>query len=135
MRLAVFEEVDRATEVVVHELAAARPAVDAGKHARVRGGVDHEVGGGQGVHLRREAQVGGDDLDAEFSQGGAVDLAARADEIVEACDLVTGGVQRPGEGAAGEAADAGNQDAHGARKETDRAGQVKREMTGGPIRG
>jgi hypothetical protein len=44
--LAVFEDVDRAGEVVVHEFARAGPAVHAREHARVGGGVHHEVGGG-----------------------------------------------------------------------------------------
>ncbi len=73
---------------MVHDLARAGAAVEAGEHARVGGGVDDEVGGRQRVDLGGVTEVGGNDLHAEFLQRLAVGLAAGADEVVEAEDPV-----------------------------------------------
>ena len=128
MRLAVLEDADRAREVVVDELARTGLAVDAREYAGIGRRIQHEVGGGQGVHGGNVAQVRGEHLDAELFQRAAVGLAAGPDEIVEAADLVTGRMQRAGKGATDETADAGDEDAHGTARETERSFQVKREI-------
>ena len=63
---AVFEEVDRAAEVVFDELARAGFAVDAGQDARVGGGVDNPVHGWQGLEIARGAEIGVNNFDPEF---------------------------------------------------------------------
>jgi hypothetical protein len=102
--LAVFEEVDGAVEVVVNEIAGRRAAVHTGEDARVGGG-DDEVGGGERVDLGSEAEVGGDDADAESKERVAVGLAAGADVIIEADDLVAGRVKSSRQSRAYEAVD------------------------------
>lgn len=114
--LAVFEEIDRAAEVVFDELARAGFAVDAGEDAGVGGGVDDPVHGWQGLEIARGAEIGVDNFDPEFFEFGAIGFAAGTDEVVETVELVagTGGDESPGERAADEAADAGDENAHGA---------------------
>ena len=114
---AVFEEVDRAGEVVFDELAGAGFSVDAGEDAGVGGGVDNPVDARKRFEVAGGAEIGVDDFYAEFFEFGAVGLAAGTDEVVEAVELVTGtGTgEGAGEGAADEAADAGDENAHEAK--------------------
>ena len=116
MAAAVFEQVDGAVEVVFDDLAAARFAVHAREHARVRGGVDEPIGGRQRFQVAGVAHVAVVEAHAPRAEGVAVALAAGADEIIHARDFGVGlGVeQRMGDAAAYEAADAGDQDFHGA---------------------
>ena len=113
--LAELEHVHRAPEVVLDELAGARFAVHAGEDARVGGGIDDPVDGGERFEVARGAEIAVEEFNAEFFQGVAVGLAAGADKIVEADESVAGAGFGEGarEGAADKAAHTGDQDSHG----------------------
>ena len=87
--LAVLEQVDRAAEVVLDQLARAREPVDPGQDARIGRGVDHPVARRAGRRRRspRGRRAWTSLIPRRFSSA-RFRLAARADEIVEARDLV-----------------------------------------------
>ncbi len=78
--LAILEQVRRSVQVVLNQLTAARPPVDARQHARVGRGVDHPIGRRQGFQIRRHARIAMKDLDAQRAQIAAVSSARRAAE-------------------------------------------------------
>ena len=89
MRLAVFEHLHGAAEVVLHDLPAARAPVHAREHARIRRRIHDPVGGGQRINITLRAKSRMGDFHTDRLQGPSVRLAARADEIVEAEHLNT----------------------------------------------
>ena len=114
MRLAVFEEVDRAPQIMFEQLARAGLAVHAGEHAGVRSGIDHKIGGGQRFKIGRAADIRVNNFHAEPGQFTAVEFAAGPDEIIHAHNLQTRRrfQQRPRERAAHETTAASDQDFH-----------------------
>ena len=116
MGFAEFEEIDRAGEVVFDELAGAGLAVHAREDAGIGGGVDHPIHGGERLEVAGGTEIGVEDFDAKFFEFGAVRFTAGADKIIEAIELMTGarGGEGAGERAADEAANAGDENAHGA---------------------
>ena len=112
---AELEHVHCAAEVVFDELARAGLAVDAGEDARVGGGVDDPVDGGEGFEVARGAEVAVEELYSDFFQRVAVGFAAGADEIIETDERVASAGLDQGacEGAADKAAHTGDQDSHG----------------------
>jgi len=110
--LAVFEEVDRAGEVVLDDLARTGATVNAGQHAGIGGGIDDEIARRQRLEIAGCTHVGMKKLHADFFQFEAVGFAAGTDEIVQAKNLMAGSRQRAGEGAADKTAGAGEEDSH-----------------------
>ena len=61
-------------------------AVDAGQHARIRGGVDHPIAAGSASKSLRRAEVAVHERDAEPFQRCGDSLAAGAHQVVDADD-------------------------------------------------
>ena len=55
--LAIFEHVDGAGEIVLDQLTAARPAVDAREHAGIRRAIDHSIDSGNRFEITRGTDV------------------------------------------------------------------------------
>ena len=72
------------------QLARAGFAIHAREHAGIRGGINHEIGGGQGFKIRRAADIRVENFHAERGEFAAVQLAAGADEIIHADNLQAG---------------------------------------------
>jgi hypothetical protein len=111
VRLAEFEHVYRAEEIVVHDVAAAHLSIDPGEHARVGSGVEDPVDPWERLEQGGVPDVALHDMNAEPFQRFAIRLAARPDEAVDAGDLDSGGRlnERTGEGASNEATHARDQ--------------------------
>jgi hypothetical protein len=110
---AVLQQIDRAPEVVLDELPAGGGAVDAGEDARIRRRVDDHVDRGPGLQVRRVADISVLDPDAQPAQRVAIELAARATQVVDAEELMLA-VFPPGayQGRSDESADARDQNLH-----------------------
>jgi len=114
MRLAIFKDVNRAPKIVFEQLARTCFAVHSREHAGIRGGVDHEISGGQRFKIRGAADIRVDDFYAERGEFTPVQFAARTDEIIRADNLQAfhRRQQRMGQGAANESADTGDENFH-----------------------
>lgn len=114
MRFAVFENVDRAPEIMFEQLARAGLAVHTREHARIGGGIDYEVRLGKRFKIRGAADVCVNNFHTELGEFAAIEFAARADEVVYAGNfqIFFCRQQGPRERAAHETADAGDQNLH-----------------------
>jgi len=113
---AVFEQVQGAAQVVFDQLGGGATGVGgAGEHAGLGGAVEHGVARGQVFEIGREADIAVDDTDPKGAEGAEVVVGALAGEVVDAVDFQAGALREEGagEGGAGEAADAGDEDFHG----------------------
>ena len=72
---------------MLDHLPTARPIVDAGKHARIRGGINDPVGARERLHIAGAAHVAVFDTDARLRQTRASGFASRPAEIVDARKL------------------------------------------------
>jgi hypothetical protein len=125
---AELEHVHRADEVMLDELTGACFAIDAGEDARVGSGVDYEVDSRDGFEIAGRSEVTVVKFYSEGFEFGPVGFAAWADEIIEADQRVVlaGLYERPGEGAADKAADAGDKYFHTVWSRVEKAASVKR---------
>ena len=82
--LQYLEDVDRTDQIVLDDLTAGRPAIDAAKHARVRRGVDHPVGRADALEIARRPDVTVCDGNASGLEPRAIRFAAGPAEIVYA---------------------------------------------------
>ena len=114
MLLAVFKKVDCSKKVMLNHLPAARAAINARKYAWVGRSIDYPIGGGKSIKVARVADVEMAQLNAHLRQDGAVQLAARATQIVNTDDLdtVACGKQVRGDRTAGKSACARQNDLH-----------------------
>ena len=87
MRFAIFQNVDRASEIVFEQLARAGFAVNAGQHAGIGGGINRKIGGRQSFKIRRAANIRMNYFYAELCQFAEVVFTTRTDEVVHAKDL------------------------------------------------
>lgn len=87
MRLTIFQQVDGAVEIVLHQLPAAGLAVHPGEHAGVGCGINDPVGGRQRGHIRRAAYVYMLHANAGTLEFQPVQLASWPDEIIKAKHL------------------------------------------------
>jgi hypothetical protein len=86
--LAELEQVHRATQVVLDELPRARASVHAGEHAGIGRRIDDPVDRRQRLQITGRTQVAVKQSHALAFEIGAIGFASRANEIVEAQNLM-----------------------------------------------
>ena len=92
MGFAKFQKVDRAAQVVLDQLAGTCLAIHSRQHAGIRGGIDDDINGLDGLQVAGGADVSMENFDAELLKFGSIHLASRTDEIVDSEDFQVGAV-------------------------------------------
>ena len=114
MAFAVFEKLHRSEEIVFDDLTATGQAVHPGEDAGVGGGIDHPIGGWEGIDIAPGAEIGVENFDAESLEGATIEFASRADKVIETKDFEGGIVlaEVSGERTADEAAESRDENFH-----------------------
>src|SRR5581483_9044241 len=81
--LAVFEQVQRAIQVVLDQLTAAGTPIDAGEDTWIGGGINDPIGRRQAVEVGGGAHIAVADVDSERAQARLAGLAAGAEKVVD----------------------------------------------------
>src|SRR5205085_9071712 len=85
--LAIFQQIDCATKIMLDYLPATGLVVYTCKDARIRRSVDHPVRVRQSINVARAAKLAVTNSDSRPPQRRPIKLASRTDEIVEAKNL------------------------------------------------
>ena len=114
---AAFQHVQRAHQVVFHQLPAARLPVGPGQHTGIRGAIHDPIHLRQRVHIALAAQIAVIQPEAEPAQFGAIAFAAGPRQVVQARQrpIQAGLFDRLNEAAPHEAAGARDENFHGFR--------------------
>src|SRR4051812_20704661 len=115
MKPTIFENVDCALKIMLHELTAVRPAATgSGEHTRLGGGIDDPIGGWQCGQILAHTHVGVNDANASLGELAAIQFASGAKKIINAKDFQTGFylAQSQRQSASGKSADACDENLH-----------------------
>ena len=87
MRFAIFQQIDRAPEIVLDDLATGDTLRNPGKHTGVGRCIDDPVRGLECSHVTRAANIEMAQPHSQFLENKPIQLASRPAQIVEADDL------------------------------------------------